>query len=422
MTAIFRHLINNALGTTPLERWDALTQNTPGAGINPWIVLAGIVIIFTLLVLLCITRYRLKHNNPTAIRQRFDEFARSKELTDRQYRLLVQLADNAKLKRAESIFTMPTVFDREAAKMIEIAKTRGQSERVPQLETELAALREKLDFRQYTPLASDTTAEADTHTTRQIPLKKKIYIKRNHRSANGDLQGILIDNTPAGLLILFPSPVEVIFGQNWICRYHAGPFVAEFMTTVAKCSGNKVLLHHSNRVRRINRRKVLRVPIQKPAVVAAFPFKKEAHNIASGHQLRQDARSSELKDDFEIPTFQRAVITELGGPGLRIRTNLNVQLHERILLMFKLQDTVRSNTPYARKNSSEYTFEHIAKVRHIIIDQNGPSIAVELIGLSDSEIDELIRITNEAAIAIKKRPAIRTLQPVARSARQGVTV
>jgi hypothetical protein len=46
--------------------------------------------------------------------------------------------------------------------------------------------------------------------------------------------------------------------------------------------------------------------------------------------------------------------------------------------------------------STSKIIEDIGEVRHIEPAQNGFSIAVELIGLSDSDVGELIRATNAA--------------------------
>ncbi len=42
--------------------------------------------------------------------------------------------------------------------------------------------------------------------------------------------------------------------------------------------------------------------------------------------------------------------------------------------------------------------EDIGEVRHVRAIENGQSIAVELTGLSDSDVNELIRATNAASV------------------------
>ena len=71
--------------------------------------------------------------------------------------------------------------------------------------------------------------------------------------------------------------------------------------------------------------------------------------------------------------------------------------------MFKLDHPKKTNAYAYQEKLPDPIIEHIAKVRHIIKDKNGPSVALELIGLSDNEMDELIRATNEASIGMHKQ-------------------
>ena len=404
LTAYFGNMIS---GATPLERLDALKKYQADSGINPWFLILGLVVIAILTALLLAINYQRKKNSQVTSSQKlFDEYARAKGLTDREYRILINIANGIGLKRNEYIFTLPTAFDRETANMIKNAKSEGDMEQTAQLEAELAALRQKLDFRRYTSPNTVSAEDVKTQSTRQIPVKKKIYIKRNHRSSNGDLEAIVINNTPEGLTVQFPAPVEIVFSQTWICRYYAVAHVVEFSTTVAKCRGRIALLNHSNHIRRVNRRKVLRVPIQKPAYIAGFPFKKEPFTAAdsAGNKptLMQNFRSYSV-NHFEPPRFVPATITELGGPGIRIRTDLPLNTEDRVLVMFKLDHPKKTNAYAYQEKLPDPIIEHIAKVRHIIKDKNGPSVALELIGLSDNEMDELIRATNEASIGMHKQ-------------------
>jgi len=65
--------------------------------------------------------------------------------------------------------------------------------------------------------------------------------------------------------------------------------------------------------------------------------------------------------------------------------------------------------PKGRKTVTSKIVQDIGMVRHTKTAENGLSIAVELVGLSDSDVDELIRATNAAsprkAAPGKKTPA-----------------
>jgi len=103
---------------------------------------------------------------------------------------------------------------------------------------------------------------------------------------------------------------------------------------------------------------------------------------------------------WQPPEFIPAVVTELAGPGLRIEAPLDVKVGDRVLVLFKLgeeenQDADLQNTG---KASAPRIIEDMGEVRHTKAIQNGLSIAVELIGLSDLNVNELIRITNAASL------------------------
>jgi hypothetical protein len=105
--------------------------------------------------------------------------------------------------------------------------------------------------------------------------------------------------------------------------------------------------------------------------------------------------------------FVPAVVTELGGPGLRIEASIEVKVGDRVLIMFEL-DREKERDSIKNPENSEVTtvlkiiedvgiVEEIGEVRRTEDAPEGLSIAVELTGLSDSNIDELIRVTNAAS-------------------------
>ena len=104
-----------------------------------------------------------------------------------------------------------------------------------------------------------------------------------------------------------------------------------------------------------------------------------------------------------------ATVTELGGPGLRIETKLEVKAGDRVLVIVNLSEenvqdlnptskstSLRSALSRDRKSTPSKIVEDIGEVRHVRTLQNGSSIAVELTGLNDSDMNELIRATNAA--------------------------
>jgi len=187
--------------------------------------------------------------------------------------------------------------------------------------------------------------------------------------------------------------VTVTFGEFWCVRYYFGSSVWEFDTSVVSYDGNVLVLNHSDNVRFINRRRFLRVPMKKRAFIARFPFERSfiesSHN--SEDELVEDHDLAKTSAVWGPPEFVPAVVTELAGPGLRIESSLEVKAGERILVVFNLaqeQDSIPANQGINR---------------HTKRTQNGLSIAVELTGLSDSNIDELIRVTNAASLSVNDK-------------------
>jgi hypothetical protein len=398
--------IDLMLGLTPLQRWDAVTRYHGNSASNHWFMVIGLGILVILMLLLVSSMYRRKKDTQKQSANVFDEYAKTKKLSAPERETLMNMAVNAGLRRYESIFNLPSAFDRKAAEMIDTARTEKGIEESQHCEAELAVLRSKLDFHQYTAPDTIVTKQDSSPSTRQVPLKKKIYVISNHQENINDCEAVVIENTPAGLTVQFRTPVEIVFGKPWTCRYYSGEFVAEFDTIATKCSGQIVVLQHRNHVRLVNRRKFLRVPVLRPAYVAHFPFRKEPPmDFSQSRRKIVDAQNAPDRTEmhFELPLFVPATVTELGGPGLRINTRLSLNVGDRVLLMFKLEQKTRTSVSSNPSRNVEKIIEHIAIVRHVTRDDENPSIALELTGLNDDGIDELIRATNEASIEMNNR-------------------
>ena len=139
------------------------------------------------------------------------------------------------------------------------------------------------------------------------------------------------------------------------------------MITIAFVRG-ELTLSHSDNIRFVNKRRFLRVSVSKPALIASFPA------------LKRDYGNDEL------PQFKTGTITELSGPGLRIMTDLDVKSGDRVLVIFELEE--------------DKIIEDVGEVRGVRdVAGSGISIGVELVGLNDTVVNELVKATNAAAIA-----------------------
>ena len=89
----------------------------------------------------------------------------------------------------------------------------------------------------------------------------------------------------------------------------------------------------------------------------------------------------------------RATVTELAGPGLRIEAPLRVRTGDRVLVIFQPGGT--DAMPSAGGQTARpFLIEDMGQIRHCRDVDGGTSFAVELAGLNEADIDELVRITN----------------------------
>ena len=114
-------------------------------------------------------------------------------------------------------------------------------------------------------------------------------------------------------------------------------------------------------------------------------------------------------DSWGPPEFVPASVTELAGPGLRIEAPLEVKVGDRVLVILKLtEEDPKPGSQRNEKTESYKIVENIGEVRHTKTIKEGFSIAVELTGLTDPNINELIRATNAASL--KTRAKTKTAQ------------
>jgi hypothetical protein len=100
-----------------------------------------------------------------------------------------------------------------------------------------------------------------------------------------------------------------------------------------------------------------------------------------------------------------ASVTEIAGPGLRIEAPLDVKVGERVIVILKVSEEEQHKpNPHRTGNfTPEKIVEDIGQVRHTKRIKDGFSIAVELTGLSDPNINELVRVTNAASLKTRDK-------------------
>jgi hypothetical protein len=395
---------------TPLERLSAARKLTGNFTPEHWMIFVCIAALILLVGLFLWVSFNRARQERKSTGRSFIEYARQRGLSNRECQLLAIVANRAGLKRPESIFTMGSAFGIGAARVLEEGiggeRTDGDSEL---LKTEISFLREKLGFGKQPSAMGESAGGPKVLSSRQIPAGKKLYVTRRKARASTDIEATVKRNSEAELAVTLTTPVKVIFGETWCVRYYSGASVWEFDTTVISYDGDTLVLNHSNNVRFVNRRRFLRVETRLRCFVAHFPFARVF--AGTGGAGADDGRTGRdmagtSSDKWGPPEFVAGVVTELAGPGLRIESALAVDVGERVLVVFSLDEEGADLMRAVR------VVEDVGEVRHIRAAGNGFSIAVELTSLKDSDVDELICATNAASLRASAKAPV-SPQPVA---------
>jgi hypothetical protein len=413
------------LALTPAERWKAASRPFNDSIMDGrwlivlasrpfndsimdgrWLIVLAVVVLVVLTLLLVAVNRQKRTQQREATSRMFFEYADKIGLSTRECRVLIEIAKRAGIKRSEDVFTDDVAFYRGAAKLMEDGAVHDATgARNDSLSAELFFLREKLGFQNEVALSPDSSAKSKKRSSRQIPVGRKVHVTRRIAHGSDDIEAIVMENNKKEFTIKSAMPVKVTFGEPWRVRYHFNCSIWEFDTTVTGCNGDILVLKHNDNVRFINRRRFHRVLVSKQAFVARFPFSKmlfEAGDGSAGRSKSRQASSDAAGKCWGPPDFVPAVVTELAGPGLRIEAPLEVNPGDRVLVVLKLGEDKADGVAASRQSDNGKTptprvVEDIAEVRHVRAVSNGFSIAVELIGLSDSDIGELIRATNGAS-------------------------
>ncbi len=399
------------LALTPIERWEAARQHSSGFSQHWFIVFATAALIIMTVVLLVVSYNRIIRERKISS-QLFFDYAEQRGLSGRERQILLKVAHKVGLRRKQAIFSMVSAFDAGAKKMIQECLAEQGAEESKWLRTELSFLREKLGFQKKTSESIVSRSKLKRPSSRHILTGKKIYITRRKSPDLGEIESTVIKNDNIELTIKLSTPVEGKLGELWRARYSFGSSVWEFDSSAVRCNDNILVLNHSDDIRFISRRRFLRVQVNKPAFIAHFPFSRTLLSNKNDNKKysRIKKSSANESDNWEPPKFTPAKVIEIGGPGLLIETKLEVKVGNRVLLIVNLSEeekkqdsqpsskssSLRSVIKLNKKNTSSKIIEDIGEVRQVKTKYNGFLIAVELTGLSDSNLNELIRITNAA--------------------------
>jgi hypothetical protein len=402
---------------TPAQRWQAARDFTAGFMGERWFIAACIAVLVVLSVLfVLVTWHKAKKERKTANRL-FFEYADERGLNPRERHILMYIATRAKLKQKESIYTMGDAFDRGATKIIRAALTLKGKDKRRQLNAELSILREKLGFQKRLSPSADLLVTNNT-SSQQIPRNRKLYLTSLETDDFNNIESFIIENNDIELIVETSERLQIKRDAPLCARYYFGSSIWEFDTTVIDCEGDILILNHSANVRFVNRRRFLRVPTKEPAFIAAFPFAKNLQDTEEPDT--NDGSIKSFHRNWGPPEFVSAEVTELAGPGLRLETSLKVEVGDRVVVILKLGDNKKYRLAKQSKTDGIYSVfagrennrpprivEDIGIVRHAEATENGFSVAVELTGLSETNLSEMVRVTN--AESLRKRFEIQSV-------------
>ncbi len=410
------------LALTPTERWQAARTLSQGLLTNHWFILVCVVAMVALTAgLFWVSLCRVRQEHQTSDRV-FIDLAGEKLLTLRECQILQSIAKSSGVPRPQTVFTDRAAFERGAVQMIAHTLSDKESQKKEQLFTEVSLLREKIGFgRDYAALGAN---HSKSRSSRQISVAKQVTLQPVPADDAEPIDAIVHRNTDHELSVKLDDTVKIKFGGLWTVRYYSGASVWEFDTSVNSYDGTVLALTHSDHVRFLNRRRFLRVPVLRRALIAKFPFEQTSEwpdGMASMTHNPKEFAPVHPIERHGSPEFVPATVTELGGPGLRMETSLKLHMGERVLVVFDLEvEPLVSDDPSTMGRRSRL-IEEIGEVRHVKQLEEGVSAAVELSCLKDADMNELIRATNAALIEInEKKNAISEHR--SRATAQGVAV
>jgi len=397
VSGLVRGMVSQAaLALTPIERWKAargLSPRGPQSYVSEhWFFFVAAAALAVLLLLLWWVSRRRAPARAGLTRELFAENALRRGLSSRERQILLAIVMRSGLGKTHNIFTTADAFDRGATKLLaECVRTRNPDE-IENLKTEVSFLREKLGFQ--TLRTPGALTQSRRPSSRDIPVGKTVEVTRRRRRGGATIRAEVVRNDDIELAVEMETPVESHAGDFWRARYTFGMSVWEFDTTVVSCEGMRVVFNHVDNVRFVNRRRFPRVAVTMPALVAPFPFRRRVlsavRRVAGEGGLDQNMGHAPLGP----PAFVHGVVTELAGPGLRVEAPLQVRAGDRVVVVFRLDGMGASGIQSGRDGDQGCVIENVGQVRHCHSTEAGVSIAVELTGLNEGDIDELVRMTN----------------------------
>lgn len=360
---------------TPHERLEALRQLDRSSGstilTNKWFVLLGWSVIILLVLLLVAVRQMRKEKLNFSREEHFNNQANQINLTVQERDMVRRIADLSGIKNHNMVFTMRDAFNSGLAKLKHstLAQQSGPDD-WDKFKTVILRITEKLGFSENKSQTLNNCI-ARVQTSHQIPKGTEVVLTLKKDLSQCVLGAVVIESNEFEMILQCSQNISCDGGDVWIVNFQNGAVTWEFEAITVKLSGQLLTLSHSENIRFVNRRQYPRIAMRTRAQFAVFPiFRKIVDHAA----------------DIDVK-FYPAEIVEIGGPCVLLKTEDDLSVRQRILLVFELE--------------SGLVIQDVGEVRNTVNRDKERLFLIEMVGLSHKEIDKLISLTNQ--ISARKR-------------------
>jgi hypothetical protein len=352
---------------SPLQRYQAMrrlhSDSIQNIATSTWFIVGGFAAIGLLLLLLFVFRRLRLEKERLVLETRFRESCDNGRLTSQEREILGFICRHTQLGNKNRIFKNKAAFETGFAELIQESFSAGHSlEQRKQLNIMVQCIKAKLGFQKSAPTNDGAVLAPRKMGSRQIPQGRSVQVEAVSESSVFCFEAKVIRNDSFELVLQPDMAIEVTPGRTVQVQYKVGAMIWIFESTILACGPGGLELNHNEDMKVLNRRRFPRVAVQKKAKVALFEM--------------NQALTGELK----APVFEDAVVTELSGPGLQIQTNLDLKILARVLVIFEPEPG--------------RLIQDVAQVLGLQENQSGWLVAVEMIGLSENAVNDLVRITH----------------------------
>jgi hypothetical protein len=352
---------------SPLQRYQSMRrlhkESVQNVSTSNWFVIAGLAVIGVLAIVLYVFRRLRLDKERLALESQFRESCDKHRLTGQERKILGSICRHAQLEGKNLIFTNHNAFETGFTRLIQESFSAGHSlKQRKQLNIMVQCIKAKLGFQKSAPTNDGAVMTSRKMGSRQIPQGRNVRVETMSESSVFCIEAKVIRNDSFELVLQPDMSIEATPGQTVFVQYKVGAMIWIFESTIIACGPGGLELNHSEDMKFLNRRRFPRVAVQKKAKVALFEM------------------NQALTGELTAPNFEDAVVRELSGPGLQIQTNQDLKILSRVLVLFEAEPG--------------RVVQDVAEVRGVRETQSGRQVAVEMIGLNENTVNDLIRITH----------------------------